>query len=106
SYDGANVGDNRSWGVVDDTCDGVIEARVVIQGRRFVATTRIFSSCPDYAPDRRPFYSIGDDVADRDLPLSEDISTSPDNGRFDEAQHEVADLFERAFETASMFNLD
>jgi hypothetical protein len=104
SYDGANVGDNRSWGVVDDTCDGVIEARVVIQGRRFVATARIFSSCPDYAPDRRPFYSIADDLADRDLHLSEDITTSAP--RFEEAQYEVADLFERAFETASMFNLD
>jgi len=27
SYDGANVGDSRSWGVVDDSCDGIIEAR-------------------------------------------------------------------------------
>jgi len=104
SYDGANVGENRSWGVVDDTCDGIIEARLIVQGRRFIATTRILSSCPDYAPDRRPFYSVADDLADRDLQLSEDISSNIE--RFQEAQYEIADLFERAFETASMFNLD
>ena len=67
SYDGANVGDNRSWGVVDDSCDGVIEGQLVVDGRRFVATARVISSCPDFAPDRRPFYSIADDLEDRDL---------------------------------------
>jgi hypothetical protein len=92
---------NRSWGVVDDTCDGIIEAQVVIKGRRFVATSRVFSSCPDYAPDRRPFYSIADDLADRDLPLAEvNADTISDTER------EIADLFARAFETASLFNLD
>jgi hypothetical protein len=101
SYDGANVGQNRSWGVVDDTCDGIIEAQVVIQNQRFVASARIFSSCPDYAPDRRPFYSVADDLADRDLdPVVVDETTMAD------IQHEIADLFERAFETASLYNLD
>jgi len=64
SYDGANVGQSRSWGVVDDTCDGVIEAQVVVRGQRYSAMTRIFSSCPDFAPDRRPFFSFADDLAD------------------------------------------
>jgi hypothetical protein len=101
SYDGANVGNNRSWGVVDDTCDGVIEAQVIINERRFTATARIFSSCPDYAPDRRPFYSIADDLADRDLdPIEVNDDTISDS------EHEIGDLFERAFETASLFNLD
>jgi hypothetical protein len=98
SYDGANVGVNRSWGIVDDTCDGIIEAQLVIDNQRFVAAARILSSCPDYAPDRRPFYSVADDLADRDL--------DPVDANTDDAQHETADLFERAFETASLFNLD
>lgn len=101
SYDGTNVGLNRSWGVVDDTCDGIIEAQVVIKGRRYVATTRIFSSCPDYAPDRRPFYSVADDLADRDLPPLEITPAT-----ISDTQREIADLFVRAFETASLFNLD
>ena len=101
SYDGANVGNNRSWSVVDDTCDGIIEAQVIIDDRRFVATSRILSSCPDYAPDRRPFYSVADDLADRDLdPIDVSDATISDT------EHEIGDLFERAFETASLFNLD
>jgi hypothetical protein len=101
SYDGANVGDNRSWGVVDDTCDGIIEANLVIDGRRHIATGRVLSTCPDWAPDRRPFYSVADDLADRDLPAVEVTSDT-----IEDTQYEIADLFERALETASMFNLD
>jgi hypothetical protein len=104
SYDGANVGDNRSWGVVDDTCDGIIEAQVVLNNQRFVATARVFSSCPDFAPDRRPFYSIADDLADRDTTKIE--LPRVDQTTREETQAEIADLFERAFETASLFNLD
>ena len=101
SYDGANVGDNRSWGVVDDSCDGIIEASLVINNVRHTAMARVLSSCPDYAPDRRPFYSLADDLADRDLPP---IKVNDDPPQ--QAIYEIADLFERAFETASMFNLD
>jgi hypothetical protein len=96
SYDGARVGVNRSWGVVDDTCDGIIEAQVVVGGQRFSATTRVFSSCPDYAPDRRPFYSFIDELADRDFGPAKD----------EDLEAEISDLFTRVFETASMVNLD
>ena len=103
SYDGANVGDDRSWGVVDDSCDGVIEAQVVIKGVRFVATTRVLSSCPDFAPDRRPLNSFADDLADRDLPP---VVVGHDEHTRVQTQQEIADLFARAFETASLMNLD
>jgi hypothetical protein len=101
SYDGANVGVSRSWGVIDDTCDGVIEAHVVIQNVRHIAQARVLSSMPDFAPDRRPFYSTADDLADRDLPPI-DINAEPPP----DTEYEIADLFERAFETASLYNLD
>jgi hypothetical protein len=96
SYDGARVGVNRSWGVVDDTCDGVIEAQVVVRGQRFTATARVFSSCPDFAPDRRPFQSFADDLADRDFGPVEDK----------DLENDICHLFTRVFETASMVNLD
>jgi hypothetical protein len=99
SYDGANVGDDRSWGVVDDSCDGVIEAQLVVDGRRFLATARVLSSCPDFAPDRRPFYSLADDLDDRDL-------TEPPPASRHDLKKEIADLFKRIFETASVINLD
>lgn len=104
SYDGANVGNNRSWGVVDDSCDGIIEAQVVIKGFRKVATARVLSSCPDFAPDRRTLNSFADDLADRDLgPIQLDPR---DDTQIAETQAEIADLFERAFETASLINLN
>jgi hypothetical protein len=101
SYDGANVGNSRSWGVVDDTCDGIIEAYVVLDNKRYVASARVLSSCPDFAPDRRPFYSVADDLADRDFPRI-DVTADPPDG----AAYEIADLFQRVFESASVFNLD
>ncbi len=104
SYDGANVGDNCSWGVVDDSCDGIIEAQVVIDGVRHVATARVLSSCPDFAPDRRPLNSFADDLADRDEgPIAMDPN---DKEQIELTQAEIADLFARAFETASLINLD
>jgi hypothetical protein len=102
SYDGANVGDSRSWGVVDDTCDGIIEAQVAIGGIRYVATARVLSSCPDFAPDRRPLNSFADDLADRDMAPVE-MGTDEEK---EQALEEIADLFQRAFETASLINLD
>lgn len=103
TYDGADQDANVSWGVVDDTCDGVLTASVVVRGRRFSAEARFTCGPPDFAPDRRPFLSLADDLADRDEdPLSvEELLAS-----LKETQGEVADLFQRVFETASLINLD
>jgi hypothetical protein len=101
SYDGANVGGNRSWGVVDDSCDGIIEAQLVLDGQRHVATTRILSTCPDFAPDRRPFFALSDELADRDS-----LARAAKDGTTQDRMLEVADLFERVIETASLINLD
>ena len=103
SYDGANTGTNISWGVVDDTCDGVIEADLVIRGERFLAHARVFSSCPDYAPDRRAFYSFADELADRDLPAA--LPDKATEQELAEAGVAVGDLFQRVFEVASVVNL-
>jgi hypothetical protein len=103
SYDGANTGENISWGVVDDTCDGVIEADLVIRGERFLAHARVFSSCPDYAPDRRTFYSFADELADRDLQAA--LPDRPTEQDLAEAGVAVGDLFQRVFELASVVNL-
>jgi hypothetical protein len=98
TYDGADIGSGRSWGVVDDTCDGIIEAQVVIDGVRKVAKARIVTAPPDFAPDRRPFVSLADDLADREL--------APPDVDAPVTIAEIADLFRRVFETVSLFNLD
>ncbi|HRI63413.1 MAG TPA: hypothetical protein PK156_04225 [Polyangium sp.] len=101
SYDGANVGDNVSWGVVDDSCDALIEAQVVIAGVRHVATARVLVGPPDYAPDRRPFVSFVDDLADRDLP-----PPVVNDSTYDATVENMTDLFKRIFEVAAGMNLD
>lgn len=103
TYDGADQGRNQSWGVVDDTCDGIITADLVVNGRRFSAVARICVGPPDYAPDRRPFVSLADDLADRDLdPASAEELLAAEA----DTQQRLADLFQRVWETASLINLD
>lgn len=103
TYDGAGQGLNQSWGVVDDTCDGIVTADVVVDGRRFSAQARICVGPPDYAPDARPFVSLADDLADRDLDpagAGELLAAEADT------QRRLADLFQRVWETASLVNVD
>ena len=100
TYDGADMPNhgNRSWGVVDDTCDAIVTATIVVGGTRFSTSARVFVGPPDFAPDRRPFASIADDFADRVNPAPAPIT--------DETLGEIADLLRRVFETVSLLNLD
>jgi len=100
TYDGADRGDSRSFGVVDDTCDGVIEAVVIAGGARLRASARWFSAPPDFAPDRRPFVSLADELIDRDPPANEPQEDLGDSMK------RLADLFQRVFETAGLANVD
>lgn len=100
-YDGSDDGNSQSWGVVDDSCDALISVAVAWRGQRYVASGRVFVGPPAFAPDRRPFYSVADDLADRDEPL---VTVTREN--FDEVKAEVVALFRRVFETAASLNLD
>ncbi len=103
TYDGSDDASrgNLSYGVVDDTCDVSIEASVVLNGRtRKQAQARVFCGPPDFAPDRRPFVSLADDLIDRDPPASEPPEV------LQEALDRLGDLFQRVYETASLANVD
>jgi len=98
SYDGSREGAGGSWGTIDNTCDLIIQAALTIDGRVLRAKARSFAGPPDFAPDRRPMYSIRDELDDRELPPPEPHpETTPE---------EILDLFRRIFETASLVNLD
>lgn len=101
SYDGARVGNNQAWGIADDTSDGLIEATLTLGGERFKASARVMTGPPDFAPDKRPFYSLSTDLEDRDLPLVEITEAN-----CEAAQNEVMEIFRCAFETNSLVNLD
>lgn len=101
-FDGEDRGSEQSWGVVDDTCDGLLTANLVIEGNHLKATARICVGPPDYAPDRRPFLSLADDLADRDKDRMGQLTED----QVEAVQHRLADLFQRVWETASLTNLD
>ncbi|MBZ5623537.1 MAG: hypothetical protein LAQ69_33165 [Acidobacteriia bacterium] len=103
TYDGADDSTRQelSFGVVDDTCDVIIEAVVVVNSTvRLSAVARVFCGPPDFAPDRRPFVSLADELIDRDPPANE----TPES--LDDALQRVGDFFQRAYETASLANVD
>jgi hypothetical protein len=95
TYDGADIAGGASWGVVDDTSDGIVRAHLQYRGNDVVATARLAVAPPDYAPDRRFFLTLADDLCDRDAPLIEDPTAD-----------EIADLFQRVYETLSLQNVD
>ena len=97
--DGSQGG--QSWGVVDDTCDGIVRVIIEIGSERHSAMARITAGPPDFAPDRRPFASLADDLADRELPALTDSEIADPV-----TVVEVADLMRRVFETVSLTNLD
>lgn len=93
--------DGKSLGLVDDVCDGIISCVLPDVKPAFA---RIVVAPPDYAPDRRPFTSIADGLADRvkrheviDPTYVEDMNVTT---------MEVRDLMERVLETMELMNLD
>jgi hypothetical protein len=103
TYDGSDDTHRRnlSFSIVDDTCDVVIDVAAVIHNRRLTAQARVFCGPPDFSPDRRPFISLADDLVDRDPPPD-----APPAESLQDALDRLGDLFQRAYETASMVNVD
>lgn len=96
----ASVG--PSLGVVDDTSDGRLTVSLQLPGgKTLTARATLFVGPPDFAPDRRPFVSLADELNDR----IDDGSRSADlNAQTTPAW--VGDLFERVSETISLMNVD
>lgn len=105
TYDGSDVGDDHSLGVVDDTCEARIEISFALpqQGGKVVtAVTSVFVAPPDFAPDRRPFLSLADELNDRSADASaRNAALAPVD-----LDIWVKDLFERIQETVALLNVD
>jgi hypothetical protein len=107
TFDGAEHRGGRSFGIVDDTCEvrvSVTLDRTAVRQKSLTAHANIFSGPPDFAPDRRPFQSLADALNERMAPA---IIARRNRG-LDAASLDrwVEDLFERAFETLSLLNVD
>jgi hypothetical protein len=105
TYDGADVGADRSLGVVDDTCEVRIEVSLPLPApvsMTLTAAANVFVGPPDFGPDRRPFLSLADELNDRSADSTTRSAAMSDNER----DAWVQDLFERIYETVSLFNVD
>jgi hypothetical protein len=105
TYDGADVGRERSLGVVDDTCELRIEISLPMPApvnQVLTASASVFVAPPDFAPDRRPFLSLADELNDRAADGASRTKSMSDNDR----DAWVEDLFQRIYETLSLLNLD
>ncbi|MED3542301.1 hypothetical protein ABEX53_19070 [Bacillus toyonensis] len=91
----------KSLGLIDDVCDGVISCTLK---EDLTAHARIVSTPPDYAPDRRPFVSLADGLTNRVSSSMKEIDNLVENMEL--TGLEIADLFERIYETMSLSNLD
>lgn len=92
-----------SLGVVDDTCEVHFVATLSRNGAPALSARAVaFVAPPDFAPDRRPFLSIADELNDRaaDWPTRNAAMTD------EELDIWVEDFFERVYETVSLFNVD
>ncbi|MDT9698411.1 hypothetical protein [Streptomyces sp. P17] len=97
-FAGAELG--RSVGLVDDVCDGTVTVRLP---GGLSATARIVAGPPDFTPDRRPFVSLADGLADR---LKRDEVRQPGFLEDEQTVLEIRDLFERVLETMNAVNVD
>lgn len=92
-----------SLGVVDDTSDARLTVTLRLpQGNSMSASAHVLVSPPDFAPDRRPFLSLADELNDRDADALA-RSTAMDAAQLDDW---IEDLFERVYETVGLQNLD
>jgi hypothetical protein len=93
--------DGRSLGVVDDTCDLTVTAVLEVGGSMLRARANVSVGPPHFAPDRRPFLSLADEINDREHDPARDAAMSAA-----ERSAWVEDLFERVYETVALFDVD
>jgi hypothetical protein len=70
--------------------------------RVLAASVSVFVSPPDFAPDRRPFLSLADELNDRAADGATRTKSMSENDR----DAWIEDLFQRIHETLSLLNLD
>ena len=106
TFDFFQVGATQhALGVVDDTCEGRIEVELRLAGAAapsLRAHANVLVGPPDFAPDRRPFLTIADELNDRsaDAAARNTALSSADLDLW------IEDLFTRAYETVSLMNVD
>lgn len=97
----ATDANDRSLGLIDDVSDGIISC--TLPGLP-TARARIVVGPPRYAPDRRPFVSLADGLADR--VKRGEVSEPAYVEDLESTSLEIRDLLERVWETMGLSNVD
>jgi hypothetical protein len=106
TFDFFQVGATQhALGVIDDNCEARIEVELRLTGAAAPsvrAHANVLVGPPDFAPDRRPFLTIADELNDRsaDAAARNAALTGADLDLW------IEDLFMRVYETVSLMNVD
>lgn len=89
-------GNSRSWGYLDDECDGIISVELSMGDQTLRAYARIGAGPPTFAPDGLPIRTVSDEL--------EQAMFGPDVIPADVSPRDVEDIVRRAFETVRLLN--
>jgi len=84
-------------GYLDDTCDGLIEAHLTVDGQALSAYARIAVGPPDFAPDSFHVRTLADEL--------EQILLGPEVAE-PAAPEEIIDVIRRSLETIRLMNIE
>jgi hypothetical protein len=89
----------KSWGYLDDECDGIVAVELAIHDRFFTAFARIAAGPPAFAPDSLPVRTLGDEL--EQAMFGPDLSCGASSA---ELRAEVRDIVRRALDTVRLMN--
>jgi hypothetical protein len=96
-----------SLGLIDDFSDGIVTVSMKTnKGRTLTAQARIVVGPPDLAPDRRHPVRLFEALDDRAYLGGASSEGLPDKLNDDELRGEVLEMFQRAYETVGLTNID
>ena len=86
----------KSFGYLDDECDGVVEVRLAVGGGLLSAFARIGAGPPAFAPDSFPVRVVADEL--------DQALHGPEVAAHDVTSAEAEEIVRRAFETVRLMN--
>jgi hypothetical protein len=88
----------KSWGYLDDECDGIVEVELQVGSARLSSFARIAAGPPTFAPDSMPIRTVHDELEQAMLGPDFDAEVT------DRELEEVREIVRRALETVRLMN--
>ena len=94
--------DTYNTGHLDDSCDGIVEARLTIEGTVLTASARITVGPPDFVPDSLHIRSLEDDF--QQLVRGPDVQQPANDDERESIIEETIEIGRRGLETMRLMN--